>query len=230
MKTLSKRFITVFISLLMLITIVPSSAFAIVPPEDSSCNFWNYPVPTRTLSLQSPYLTGNDVKWVQCSLNYLSTYGDINNTKLSTAKLSVDGIYGPATRDAVKKFQKQYGLGVTGNFGTKAIQRMKVATGENTNLVKYFAHKAPTRTLVYQTPNLQGDDVKWIQTTLNFLIILGDRQTKKKLKNVEILEIDGIYGTKTRDAVSAFQSQFGLNVSGKFGPVAREKMKSLVVV
>ena len=48
----------------------------------------------------------NGTKWVQAALNMIDG-----------AKLDVDGKYGPATRDAVEKFQRSHGLTVDGWAG-----------------------------------------------------------------------------------------------------------------
>lgn len=61
----------------------------------------------RLLSLQSPYLRGEDVKQVQRALN-----------------IPVDGVYGPVTERAVKEFQKREGITVDGIVGPETWERL----------------------------------------------------------------------------------------------------------
>ena len=71
----------------------------------SSDNPDDYTYPTRDLFYTSPVKTGNDVKWVQAVLWRLGY------------DISIDGSFGPATRDVVKQFQADYGLDVDGSCG-----------------------------------------------------------------------------------------------------------------
>ena len=64
--------------------------------------------PTRTLYYKNTY-SGGDVRWVQNRLN-----------KVISAGLVVDGVYGPATKNAVKSFQRAFGLAVDGSFGPQS--------------------------------------------------------------------------------------------------------------
>lgn len=75
---------------------------------------WDYSAtPTRSIYYTKPTMKGNDVKWVQQSLNIVIGAG-----------LSVDGSYGPASKNATKKFQKQYGLSQDGSFGPATRSKM----------------------------------------------------------------------------------------------------------
>lgn len=59
----------------------------------------------RTLRLQSPHMQGNDVQAVQQALVDAGF------------AVSVDGVFGPRTEEAVKQFQQQRGLTVDGIVG-----------------------------------------------------------------------------------------------------------------
>ena len=68
---------------------------------------WAYsPTPTRAIYYKSPVMTGNDVRWVQQALNLTINAG-----------LAIDGSFGPASKAAAIKFQKQYGLTQDGSVG-----------------------------------------------------------------------------------------------------------------
>jgi chitosanase len=62
-------------------------------------------VEQRLLSLKTPYMQGEDVRAVQQGL------------KRANIKVEADGIFGPATDEAVRKFQKRKGLKVDGIVG-----------------------------------------------------------------------------------------------------------------
>lgn len=72
-----------------------------------------YPVPTRTIKLTDPMMSGNDVKWIQYHLIRLGFLP----AKNSKGKSNIDGIYGKGTRAAVMAAQKHYGIKVDGIVG-----------------------------------------------------------------------------------------------------------------
>ena len=118
MKKFTKPFICIFMTVLIVISMLPMTAFA----ASYSVNYWEHSVPTRTLSNGCK---GDDVKWLQCAINNLVANGDRNNSRLSTSKLDVDGAFGNATKTAVLAFQKKYGLAVDGYFGPASLAKMK---------------------------------------------------------------------------------------------------------
>ena len=81
------------------------------------------PRPTPGPSNKIPYprpndavksgMKGDQVKWVQWSLN-----------KIMNASLGIDGSCGPNTVEAIKAFQKKYGLAVDGSFGSASRGKM----------------------------------------------------------------------------------------------------------
>jgi surface antigen len=73
-----------------------------VPPPVSDV----VPVYTRLIKLTSPYMRGDDVKWVQRQL-----------TEWGYKPLVIDSVYGPNTATAVKSFQAHKGLVIDGKVG-----------------------------------------------------------------------------------------------------------------
>jgi hypothetical protein len=71
------------------------------------------PVFTRRLLVQSPRLTGDDVRAIQRRLNDLAYLPD-----------AADGIYGPDTEDAIKSFQTSNGLDMDGIVGPQTWERL----------------------------------------------------------------------------------------------------------
>ena len=145
------------------------------------------PAYTRLLKLTSPNMQGDDVEAVQRAL--IATGADI----------AADGIFGPATERAVRRYQNaKGGLAVDGQVGPKTWEAL-------------LGGKAPTpakvtisRLLKLTNPNMQGDDVKGVQGLL--------RATGAKI------EADGIFGPNTERAVKRYQNaKGGLAVDGIVG-------------
>ena len=107
MKRITALFLSI-VTLLSVFSIASISASAVTKSP------WDYSsTPSRAIYYKTPTMKGNDVKWVQQSLNIV-----VN------AKLSVDGSFGPACKSATKKFQKQYGLSQDGSFGPATRNKM----------------------------------------------------------------------------------------------------------
>ncbi|MBE6867287.1 MAG: hypothetical protein E7494_00820 [Ruminococcus albus] len=118
MKKFSKPFISIFLTIVIVISMLPMAAFA----ASYNTDYWNHSEPSRTLSNGS---RGDDVKWLQCSINNLIVNGDRNGSRLSTSKLDVDGAFGNATKTAVLAFQRKYNLDVDALFGPASRSKMK---------------------------------------------------------------------------------------------------------
>ena len=71
------------------------------------------------------------------------------------------------------------------------------------------------RQLQYRSSMMRGDDVKFLQQALNIVMNSG-------------LDVDGIFGGKTKQAVKDFQSKYGLDVDGIYGKKSNAKMESLL--
>lgn len=80
------------------------------------------------------------IKQKQCLLEYLGYYSLANSSQIN----NVDGLWGPASEEATRKFQSDYGLDPDGIFGPMTEKRIKevVASDEkprvNWDTVKYF--------------------------------------------------------------------------------------------
>jgi CSLREA domain-containing protein len=138
----------------------------------------------RTLRLATPPTRGDEVRWVELRLNFHGA-----------GPLTVDGDYGPATAAAVRRFQAQRGLPVTGEVGPDT----------------YHALAALPRTLRLTTPHMRGDDVRWVELRLN-------------VHGAGPLTVDGDYGPATEAAVRRYQAQRGLAVTGEVGPEVYEAL------
>ena len=85
------------------------------PENSGDYAYWN-----GSKVVKSGSTTKNEIKWMQAALNYC-----IQKEGLSATKLSVDGSFGPASKNATVKFQKAVGLTADGSFGPATIKKMK---------------------------------------------------------------------------------------------------------
>ncbi|MBK8903634.1 MAG: DUF2272 domain-containing protein [Anaerolineaceae bacterium] len=173
-------------------------------PADRTMNGGNGAMPAPSTE---PVEQGSEfIRWVQSTLNYVM--------KLN---LPVDGIMGSETRSAIRSFQERNGLFVDGIIGpdTKAALsatrrgglKSSPAKGEVDSLEgEYFldafwGRSRKPKGLVNRMSPLY---IRWVQRSLNKIIGQG-------------LPVDGIHGTKTRNAIRAFQRRTRLTADGVVG-------------
>jgi hypothetical protein len=86
------------------------------PPFDDMVSWGIATVkPTELYELTSPYMHGERIRQIQVALQSRGYYLD-----------KLDGIYGPLTETAVRKFQRDRGLVVDGKVGTKTLKALGV--------------------------------------------------------------------------------------------------------
>lgn len=125
---------------------------------------------------------------------------------------SVDGKFGPATKEAVKKFQRSIGLRADGKPGNKTLTALYDGV-DKVNTSAKEERKTTTknpRTLYYGSSGSRVEDLQ------------------KALKAVGCYKgsIDGHYGDLTYEAVKRFQSRNGLHSDGKAGPKTLDKLNA----
>jgi len=152
------------------------------------------PFPGTSLRVGSQ---GADVRIVQQAINKLA------DAQPGMWRIGEDGIFGNGTRDAVMAFQRIFGLTVDGIVGPNTWRRLMEE-----------AHMTTTPST--QTPPFPGTNIGVGSTGTNVRLI---QQAINKIApnypgRLWTLSDDGIFGNMTRDAIFAFQSIFGLPITG----------------
>lgn len=148
---------------------------------------------------------GPNVIVVQTELNRIS------QNYPAIPRVTVDGIYGRNTETAVRAFQRIFGLTVDGIVGRNTwyeLVRLYVAV---LNLAELWSQGQRYYSISWTYPvNLsvgsRGAQVRYLQYMLS---IIG-----QYISSVPVIAVDGIFGTRTRDAVYAFQRFAGLPQTG----------------
>lgn len=153
--------------------------------------------------------SGEDVKELQ---DFLIKYGYLEG--------SADGDFGPKTKAAVIKFQKEKGLSPDGEAGPKTwaeidkIRESEEGNDKSEDKDDKGEDKTPRR-LVKE--GRSGEDVKELQ---EFLVKNG------YLKG----NVDGKFGPNTKAAVIKFQKEKGLTPDGECGPTTWAEIDKVLSV
>ena len=159
-----------------------------VPPDNMP------PFPGASLRVGSQ---GPDVRIIQEAINKLA------DAQPGMWKIGEDGIFGNGTQDAVMAFQRIFGLTVDGIVGPNTWRRL-------------MEEARMTTTPSAQRPPFPGTNIGVGSTGTNVRLI---QQAINKIApnypgRLWILSEDGIFGNMSRDAIFAFQSIFGLPITG----------------
>ena len=174
------------------------TSYRVTPPPTSAPTA----TPTGTLKLGS---TGDAVKEVQQKLKSLGFY-----------RGSVDGDFGEGTENAVKEFQKQYGLTVDGKVGTQTMARLTAARATAKPTVSPTPKPTATPSFSSNTYLRNGNSSSQVRQLQERLIALGYLAGKAT----------GNFDNATEAAVLAFQRRAGLSADGVAGPSTLQALYS----
>lgn len=144
--------------------------------------------------------------YVQQLQFYLSTIATYNNAISPIS--SIDSFFGTQTENAVRSFQRFYGLSVDGIVGELTWNRIFAIYSDMVNVTNP-PNQAPVYPGIAIALGATGQDVLDIQEALNTVGL--------EYPSIPVLVEDGIFGAMTLDAVTRFQELFGLNVDGVVG-------------
>lgn len=152
-------------------------------------------------------MSGIPVTTVQYYLSIIAYFNNILEPVPRT------GTFDSATVDAVERFQRFYGLPVTGvvdnetwNMITKIYTETVAALPEG-----YEGTNAKLYPGFFLSEGMRNQSVTDLQTYLNLIA--------QNIPQIPTVQITGFYGPQTEEAVTTFQRLFGLEQSGAVGPV-----------
>ena len=160
-------------------------------------------LPAVTLELGS---SGNEVRDLQVRLNRIST-----NYPAIPKIYPVDGIFGRETEDAVRTFQSVFGLTVDGIVGRATWYRILFLYNGIKRLNELTSEGLTSEEVERQfEENLgPGSPPAFVRTVQYYLAVIGNFK-----EEIDSPPINGIYGERTEAAVRAFQTAYGLPVTG----------------
>lgn len=140
---------------------------------------------------------GEDVRIMQSYLSAISKVFPV------VPGLTADGVFGTGTQSSVIAFQRFFGLTPDGVIGQNTWNK----------IVSTYNHLPQVYTPTYPGTALRvgssGNNVTIMQKYLNSIAA--------RYPSIPTVVADGIFGTRTEDAVKAFQRYFGLTADGVIG-------------
>ena len=155
-------------------------------------------VTTRFTDNLSEGSSGEGVLQVQYYLSYIALFVP------TVIEAALDGSYGPATANAVRSFQRTYGLEETGVVDRATWDRMENVYFEIVSEIDYefFGGRIlpyPGRVL---REGIEGNDVRVLQEYLNYI--------STSYSDIPRVNVDGVFGPSTAEQVRAFKSIFDI--------------------
>lgn len=155
-------------------------------------------VTTRFTDNLSEGSSGEGVLSVQYYLSYIALFIP------SVIEATMDGSFGPATTNAVRSFQRTYGLPETGVVDRATWDRMENVYFEIVSEIDYefFGGRIlpfPGRIL---REGIEGNDVRVLQEYLNYI--------SQSYPDIPRVNVDGVFGPSTAEQVRQFKLLFDI--------------------
>ncbi len=154
--------------------------------------------------------TGDAVSQMQYFLNFISQYYK------EVPPINGDSIFGVSTLDSVIQFQKKFELDVDGIVGRQTWDKIYSVYKDiinGSNKPEGDGYRYPGYILKQSS---RGKVISKLQT---YLSAIAD-----KYPSIKKINVDGIFGKATNQAVMDFQKYFELNSDGIVGPLTWEKI------
>ena len=148
---------------------------------------------------------GNEVALIQTALN------EISNNYPAIPKVTVDGIFGENTENAVRTFQQIFSLTPDGIVGLATWYKLAFLYVGIRRLSELNSRGQEFLNLDYQYTGTVSPGDTGLKVTVAQYILSVLSQFYYTIPDVNI---DGIYGTDSENAVKAFQKTFDLPVTG----------------
>lgn len=132
---------------------------------------------------------------------------------------SVDGIAGPKTKDAVRNYRRIIGLEESDEIDENLLDQLGAKSSDDTASIAPLPIARPA-----DGAKLDGD--KGPKPAVRGSIAVRIQAGLRAFGNDHI-EIDGIIGPQTSDAIREFQTLFGLEANGKADETVLAKMRDL---
>ena len=155
-------------------------------------------VTTRFTDTLSEGSSGEGVLTIQYYLSYIALFIP------SVIEATMDGSFGPGTTNAVKSFQRTYGLPETGVVDRATWDRMENVYYEIVSGIDYefFGGRIlpfPGRIL---REGIEGNDVRVLQEYLNYI--------STSYPEIPRVNVDGVFGPSTAEQVRRFKQIFDI--------------------
>ena len=154
-----------------------------------------------------PGISGNDVAFIQRRLNRIG-----RNYPSIPRITDPSGIFNEQTEDAVKEFQRIFNLTPDGVVGRATWYKIARIYNAVRRLSEVNSEGIPPEDITDVFPSElsvgdSGNDVRNLQYFLAFISAFEPE--------IPRIQIDGVFGSATRQAVEAYQQKYGLPVTGE---------------
>ncbi len=152
---------------------------------------------------------GEDVRTIQRELNRIAA----NYPAIPTVPVDL-GVFDAATERAVRTFQRIFNLSQDGIVGKNTWYKLKYIYSGVKGLSELYSEgitysEAQRRFSKVLQQGSRGQEVRTLQYYLNFIAFFNDA--------LPDVDVDGVYGPNTKNAVQAFQRYYGLTADGIAG-------------